>query len=52
MKAREERKKGTDQERYLAGVAGVCQEDARANINAVSTSSMHTPVNIYILMKK
>ena len=43
-----ERKRGTEHKRYLADVKAVCQEDARTNINVVSTSSKHAPIYIYI----
>ena len=43
-----ERKRGAEHKRYLADVKGVCQEDARTNINVVSTSSKHAPIYIYI----
>ena len=42
-----ERKRGTEEKGYLVDVAGVYREDARTNINVVSTSSMHAPVYIY-----
>ena len=43
-----ERKRATEQERYLEDVEGVYREDARTNINVVSTSSKHAPIYIYI----